>query len=134
MLHLSLAYLHFLPYPGLEVADVAMDTNVVLSAAFPPNTLPSQPPNSILKGHQRAAAFSLIRNSNKLEEKCILHDDPTVLITSNIPTNQDQLLHILCFRAQASELHKSTGNRMTLYCRISARTSELSSKTYSLSM
>lgn len=56
------AHLHLLVYPGLEVADVAMDTDVVPCAAVPPNALPSQPPKSILQGHQRAAAFSLTTN------------------------------------------------------------------------
>lgn len=56
------AHLHLLVYPGLEVADVAMDTDVVPCAAVPPNALPSQPPKPILQGHQRAAAFSLTTN------------------------------------------------------------------------
>lgn len=84
MLRLSVACLHLLVYPGLEVADVAMDTGVVLSAAVPPNALPSQPPHSILQGHQRAAAFSLAKSSKTLEEDFQLWGSRMVLLSSSV--------------------------------------------------
>lgn len=62
LLHLRIVYLHLLVYPGLKVADVAMDTNVVLSAFVPPDCVPSEPPNSILQGHQRAATIGLTKS------------------------------------------------------------------------
>lgn len=63
MLRLGVAYLHLLVDPGPKVAGVAMDTDIVLSAAVPPNFVPSEPPYSILQGHQRAATISLIKGS-----------------------------------------------------------------------
>lgn len=57
--HPRVVHLHLLVYPGLKVADVAMDTDVVLRAALPPDCVASQPPSSLDQGHQRAAALRL---------------------------------------------------------------------------
>lgn len=51
---------HLLVYPVQEVGDVAVHTQVVLPGAVPPqNTVAHEPPQSVLQGHQRAAAVRL---------------------------------------------------------------------------
>lgn len=54
------SHLHLLVYPVQEVGDVAVHTQVVLLGAVPPqNTVAHEPPQSVLQGHQRAAAVRL---------------------------------------------------------------------------
>lgn len=60
----SFCYPHLTVDPVQEIGDVAINAWFVqLSAVFPPNTVPYEPPYSILQGHQRAAAVGLRKSS-----------------------------------------------------------------------
>lgn len=58
----SVVYPHVFVYPVQKVGDVPVNTYVaLLSAMLPPNTVPNEPPYSILQCHQRTATVSLTK-------------------------------------------------------------------------
>lgn len=84
-------------YPVQKVGDVAMNTEFVLrSAVSHPNTVPNEPPYSVLQGHQRAAAVglrkSLEQNSGFFFMNCTLWR-----IHPTLPPFNLQGFTIICF-------------------------------------
>lgn len=76
-------YPHLMVDPVQEVGDVAINTKFILrSAVSHPNTVPNEPPYSVLQGHQRAAAVGL-RKSLEQNGWCFFYELHTLEETFN---------------------------------------------------